>query len=346
MGPEYRAGLLGLSVAGMFPRSISPPASPFRPWSLMLINLLPDFLAVLDSSDRLSAYHQYFNSHKALLEAYWDNYVVDPAGPHFQEVARSAVSADRSDLRQVLQHIDVIALANATERQCASILEIDVDIDIVLMVGVGAANAGELVVEGRGIAFVCLEHFTGALNPDTQGLGLDPELIPLWLAHEISHTVRYTSPTSHSEFRHAIEAAGGYYSYWDTGQHVLLRELLINEGLAVHTSRAVSPGHATWEYYGFSRRQYGKIRELEQLLDNAIVDELDRSGLGLRLRYLSGGMSDDARRIDRHVIPERTGYYVGAKMVSRAVAERGLAWSIRASADDIGGRESSAAASA
>ena len=38
----------------------------------------------------------------------------------------------------------------------------DCDVDVVLMVGVGAANAGELVVDGRGIAFVCLEHFTGA----------------------------------------------------------------------------------------------------------------------------------------------------------------------------------------
>ena len=41
----------------------------------------------------------------------------------------------------------------------------DVDFDVVLMVGVGAANAGELVVDGRGIAFVCLEHFTGVANP-------------------------------------------------------------------------------------------------------------------------------------------------------------------------------------
>jgi hypothetical protein len=55
------------------------------------------------------------------------------------------------------------------------------------MAGVGAANAGELVVNGRGVAFVCLEHFTSIANPATRGLGLDPELIPMWLAHEIAH---------------------------------------------------------------------------------------------------------------------------------------------------------------
>ena len=30
--------------------------------------------------------------------------------------------------------------------------------------------------------------------------------------------------------------AGGYYSYWDTGRRAPLRELLVNEGLAVHAT--------------------------------------------------------------------------------------------------------------
>jgi hypothetical protein len=64
------------------------------------------------------------------------------------------------------------------------------------MVGLGGANAGELVVGGRGVAFICLEHFTGRVNPETYGMGLAPDLIPLWIAHELAHAVRYTSPTS------------------------------------------------------------------------------------------------------------------------------------------------------
>ena len=39
----------------------------------MLINLVPDFLAVLEADDRVSAYLAYFERHKALLTAYWDN---------------------------------------------------------------------------------------------------------------------------------------------------------------------------------------------------------------------------------------------------------------------------------
>jgi hypothetical protein len=312
----------------------------------MLINLLPDFFAVLNSTDRVAAYQRYFQTHRRILEPYWQNYVVDPEGPHFAEVVRSTALADRSDLREMLERTDVVALARATEQRCAQLLQQDVDVDLVIMVGVGAANAGELVVEGRGIAFVCLEHFTSVANPDTQGLGLDPELIPLWLAHEFAHAIRYTSPASRSEMRGLVEAANGYYSYWDTGREASLRELLVNEGLAVHVSQMISPGHAAWEYFGFGRRQYARVRELEAVMVRAVSEDLNRAGLGLRLRYLSGGMSDEARTVDRYVLPERSGYYLGARMVEAAINERGIAWAVRASATELAQLARDAAATA
>jgi hypothetical protein len=312
----------------------------------MLINLIPDFFALLDSSDPVAAYRRYYTSHLRILEPYWRNYVLDPDTSHFEDVARSVMKADRQDLRAMLERTDVVSLARETEYRCGTLLELDSDIDVVLMVGVGAANAGELVTEGRGIAFVCLEHFTGVANPDTQGLGLDPALIPLWLAHEIAHAVRYTSPSSRSTLRQLITESNGYYSYWDTGRRTTLREHVINEGIAVEVARVVSPGHAEWEYYGYSRRQYARIRELEGVLARAVAPDLDRAGLGLRLRYLSGGLSDESRTIDQYVLPERAGYYLGSRMVERAVAERGMAWTVRASADEISAISTLTAASA
>ena len=312
----------------------------------MLINLLPDFVSILDSTDRIAAYRSYFERHRRLLQSYWHNYVIDPDSPHFADVVRSTVLADRSDLRAVLERTDVVSLVRNAEAQCRELLGVDSDYDILLMVGVGAANAGELVVGSRGIAFVCLEHFTGVANPDTQGLGLDPELIPLWLAHELAHVVRYTSPQSRSELRPLIAANEGQYSYWETGRRAPLRELLVNEGLAVHTSQQISPGHAAWEYFGYGRRQYARVRELESVLHKVVAADLDRSGLGLRLRYLSGGMSDEARTVDRYVIPERSGYYIGARMVEAAIRQHGLHWAIRASAAEIGEAAKGAAATA
>ena len=303
--------------------------------SLVLINLLPDFLAAIERADPVAAYHRYLESHRALLGAYWHNYVIEPTGPHFEEVVRDVVRADRADLRALLERTDVAALAARTEAACAEQFEIDTPIDVVLMVGVGAANAGELVVGGRATAFVCLEHFTGVANPSTRGLGLDPELLPLWIAHEIAHGVRYTAPGSRAELRRAVEARNGFYSYWETGRGVTLREHLVNEGLAVQAAKLVSPGHAAWEYFGFERRQYARIRELEGPLTRLVEPDLDRTGLGLRLRWLSGGMSDEARTVQRYVLPERAGYWLGAQMVEEAVATRGIAWALRAEAREL-----------
>jgi hypothetical protein len=312
----------------------------------MLINLLPDFFALLDSSDPAAAYHRYFAVHKRLLDAYWLNYVIEPVGPHFEDVIRSTIAADREDLRGMLARTDVVTLARAAELQTRDLLGADVDVDVVLMVGVGAANAGELVVNGRGAAFIALEHFTGVANPTTDGLGLEAELIPMWLAHEYAHAVRYTSPTSRSEMRDAIAAANGFYSYWDTGRHVSLREHVINEGIAVNASQAISPGHAAWEYFGYGRKQYARIRELEAVVRQAVSAELDSRGLGLRLKYLSDGVSEVTRTVNRSVLPERSGYYVGARMVEAAIDARGIEWTVRASAMEIEAVANAAAATA
>jgi hypothetical protein len=311
----------------------------------MLINLLPDFFAVLDSTDPLAAYQRYFAAHRRFLEPYWLNYVIPPEGPHFLDIIRGAVSADRTDLRGMLARTDVVSLARRLEEASMHALEAEVDLDVILMVGVGGANAGELVIDGRGAAFICLEHFTGVANPATLGLGLDPELIALWLAHEIAHVIRYTSPTSRSEIRAVVDETA-QYSYWDISRRVALRELLVNEGLSIHAAQLVSPGHAAWEYFGYARRQYARIRELEPVLRRAIEQDLHRAALGLRLRYLSGGMSDESRTVDRYVLPERSGYYIGARLVEGAIASQGLPWALRASATEILERSGGIAATA
>jgi hypothetical protein len=63
--------------------------------------------------------------------------------------------------------------------------------------------------------------------------------------------------------------------------------------------------------------------------------EYDQAALGLRLRYLSGGMSDDARLMDRVIAPERSGYFIGSRFTEPAVEANGLSWAIRASASEL-----------
>lgn len=301
----------------------------------MIINLIPDFLAVHASTGREAAYHAYLERHRQVLEAYWHNYVLDLDSPHTAEVVARALAADRDDLRRLIADVDLERMAGDALDGAAAALELDQEVDVYLTVGVGAANAAELVVGGRGIVVVCVEHFTGQPNPDTYGLGLSPRLLPLWIAHEVAHAARYTSPTSGSELKRLVAEAGGTYDYWDTGSRASLRELLLNEGVAVHVARTVSPGFADEEYYGFTRRQYRRMREQEAFLFRAAEPDLDRTGLGLRLRYLSGGMSPAARLVQGRVLPERSGYYIGARMAEPLVAERGVAVAVRATAAEF-----------
>ena len=298
----------------------------------MLINLVPEFLAVVEAPDPMEAYLRYLTEHAPVLHAYWHNYILDPGSPHAEDVIRRTIEADRRDLRALLLHVDVEGLAGQTQARCEDLFEIEEPFDVVLMVGVGGANAGELVVAGRGIAFICLEHFTGKPNPESFGLGLRPELMSLWLAHEIAHVARYTARDSESELASVIREMRGYYDYWETGSRTSLRELLVNEGLAVAGAIAAIPGFERWEYLGYSRRVYRRLRQLDAFLTRAVTDDLDRTGLGYRLRYLSGGVPPAQRMVSGKVIPERAGYYLGLRMVESVVANVSIARALRTEA--------------
>jgi hypothetical protein len=96
-------------------------------------------------------------------------------------------------------------------------------------------------------------------------------------------------------------------------------------------------GHdAWWLEYLWSRGDRARDRVcIDTFLRHAAASELDRRGLGLRLRFLSGGMSPASRLVNGKVLPERSGYYVGLRMVEGHVAERGIAATVRAAAEEI-----------
>lgn len=299
----------------------------------MLIDLVPEFLAAAAAPDPLEAYRRYLDAHRPVLAAYWHNYILDPESPQAEDVMLRALRANRRDLHHLLDHHDIQRVASETIARCEDRFDVDTQIDVYLMVGVGGANAGELVVGGRGIAFVCVEHFTGRPNAETYGMGLRPELLGVWIAHEIAHAVRYTSPQSRSELARIVWENRGYYDYWDTGSAATLRELIVNEGLAVAASREAVPGFATREYLGYGSRQYRRLRELEAFLRHTLANQLDYTGLGYRLRYLAGGVNAAARTVAGKLLPERAGYYLGLRMVEPYVTRHGIANALRASAE-------------
>src|SRR5438876_328135 len=77
----------------------------------MLVNLIPEFLSTLSAADRSAAYHEYLDRHRPILGAYWQNYVLDPESPHAEPIIENALRADRSDLKRLLEDVDVVAIA-------------------------------------------------------------------------------------------------------------------------------------------------------------------------------------------------------------------------------------------
>jgi len=159
--------------------------------------------------------------------------------------------------------------------------------------------------------------------------------VPLWIAHEVAHALRYTAPSSRAAMRRLVGDLGGYYDGWEMGSRATLRELVVNEGVAIAASQAVAPGFEPWEYFGYNRRQYRRLRELDAFLRRASAVDLDSTGLGLRLRYLSGGMSPAARLLAGKVLPERSGYYLGLRLVENYFAEHGAASTVRAAVEEL-----------
>src|SRR2546429_5337562 len=77
-------------------------------------------------------------------------------------------------------------------------------------------------------------HFTGRPNPQTYGMGLAPHLLPLWIAHEVAHAVRYTSPTSRADLKRLVTDLRGYRSEEHTSElqsrlHLVCRLLLVKK---------------------------------------------------------------------------------------------------------------------
>ncbi len=301
----------------------------------MILNLVPEFLDVIAAADPKAAYTEYLRRHHTLLHHYWHNYVLDLDSAPARDVIAQALAADRKDLRHLLETVDLEHAAQEAFGAAEVVLDLDFPVDVVLTVGVGGANAGELVVGGRGLVIVCLEHFTGQANPETFALGLAPELLAPWIAHEVAHLVRYLSPASRSDLRRLVLEAGGMYDCWEQAGRASLRELLVNEGVAVHAARAAAPGHPEEAYYGYTRRQFKRLRELDGFLARVARHDLDQHGLGLRLRWLTGGMTPAARMVGGRVLPERAGYYLGARLAEALVAERGVAAAARAPLADF-----------
>ena len=229
----------------------------------MLINLLPDFFAVLNSTDRVAAYQRYFEAHRRLLEPTGTTTSSIPTVPTFATSSARRRSPIAPICGTMLERTDVVALARSTEQQCGASARAGRRRRCRAH---GRRRRGKCRRAGRrraGHRLRVSRAFHLRRQPGHAGTrarsGADSALAGPRVR---SRGSLHLADQPQRDCDALIDEAGGYYSYWETGRLAPLRELLVNEGLAVQVSQAISPGHAAWEYFGFGRRQYARVREL------------------------------------------------------------------------------------
>jgi hypothetical protein len=192
-------------------------------------------------------------------------------------------------------------------------------VDIVVSIGLGVRNASMGLWQGKGIAFLWLEHF---LKPgsDSGFLDLGVESIPIWLSHEIAHGVRYATPGTKSLVPEAC-ANCDPWSFWGRLEKLPLRERFLDEGLATEFAKAIVPDADDQQALGMSKME---IEWLEKNGEKLLEDRLkkwDFNAYDPPIEWIIDSLCYDPSRLkppwtlDRP--PGRWGYFVGQRFFAR-----------------------------
>ncbi len=140
------------------------------------------------------------------------------------------------------------------------------------------------------------------------------------LAAGMAHLTRWTTPGNPI----AIRAAAGPWDRWDAARDIPLAEWIYAAGLGVHAAELVGDGPAT--ALGLSDSEMRRLRRAEHSLQERLDAELDRTGMGLMMRWLEDDAPLAMRRApDGTVTPNGAGRYLGWRMLAERVARVGVA---------------------
>ncbi|MGH7592598.1 MAG: hypothetical protein ACRELE_01900, partial [Gemmatimonadales bacterium] len=83
---------------------------------------------------------------------------------------------------------------------------------------------------------------------------------------------------------------------------------------------------------GLNPSAFARLRQREKVFQALLAADLEQSGIGLMLRWLSPGAAAGPRTVGSRVLPPATGQYLAWRMLARRVARVGLGEAIRMAA--------------
>lgn len=264
---------------------------------------------VAPSKDRAESYFtRYLKPNETFLRHYFQEW----AGTNVEKVIETFDELYPPDL---VQNLEALFPLERTRQLCkklfvryASRLRFKEEVNVYVMIGVYTTNAFATFISGRPAMAICLEHFDFRSQKHKFSLGLAPETLPLWFAHELAHCARM-SEDSCALIRKLLQEEGEFRWKALAGR-VPLWEWLWAEGVAVAFTQHVTeaPLHLC---LGFSPEKLAFCQEKEEELWQAFFIDAECTDLTAYSKWFEGLELSWAKKIP----PERAGYYLGYRAV-------------------------------
>lgn len=149
----------------------------------------------------------------------------------------------------------------------------------------------------------------------------------LALARGVAALTRWCAPDSESPLR-AIDQSR--WNRWELARVIPLAEWLYAEGLGVHLARTLMPEAPLHRLLGLSPGALRRLRQREHALRELLEADLDQSGIGLVLRWLTPKAPTSARTSGNVVLPPFAGRYLAWRMLDERVGRVGIGEAARA----------------
>jgi hypothetical protein len=277
----------------------------------VIVDLVSPWLAALEATDSVAAQRLFRDRHADVLEV-----LRRARAPMFDAIP---LTTDTSVLRQLAQ----LAADPARQQSLrdvlgqAATLGADEVRRVVLIPATATGDAMEPLPYPSGDAVLIV----GQLHDDaawTAALGRAAAAVTRWRA-----------PDSVSILR---ELPAAEWNRWELARVTPLGEWIYTEGVALHLVAALLPQRAPNQLIGVSQVAFDRLRQREKVFRALLTADLQQTGIGLLLRWLTPGAPAGQRTADTIVIPPMAGHYLAWRMTAERVTRVGLRAAIRGAA--------------
>jgi hypothetical protein len=272
----------------------------------VVVDLVSPWLAAVETSP--TAQHSFRSRHAGLLELVRRQRTpVLTEFPLQQDPAALRAMAQRAGadtLHQLLDDLVLRARGHGADR-CEQVILVP------------SAAAGELAAPLR----LSRECVALLLHGDWDHAALERSL-----SFALAALTRWTAADSRSP---VARLAADQWGMWQAGSTLPLRESIVTAGLGVHLLAALFPDRTAASLLGIHATACTRLREREKTLRRQLATDLDQSGIGLVLRWLTPDAPASARQVAGGTLAPMTGHYLGWRMLRPLVERDGLAGAMR-----------------